>query len=120
MMVRTAVLLLYLVVLAALFALQLIFPVLAVFVFYGLLFWLVASFFVFRLPGMSRPLPGTGGARSGPAPNSPTAPSAPATAGGAPLPSTGPLFLGFCAFCGKDLASGTTVCPACGHPVQQF
>jgi len=117
MIVRTAILAVYLVVLVGLFALQLVVPALAIYVFYGLLFWLFASFFVFRLPGMSRPIPGTGAARGPSPPGSATPPPV----AGAPLPSTGaPVALGFCAFCGTDLPVGTATCPSCGHAVRAF
>jgi len=115
MILRTFVLILYVAVLGVAFALQFLEPALSVYVFYGLLFWLVASFFVFRLPGMSRPVPGTGGGRGASPPG-----AAPRASPGAPLPSTGPLSLGFCAFCGRDLPVGSTTCPGCGHPVRQF
>jgi hypothetical protein len=115
MILRTLVLIVYIIILVAAFALQSIEPALAVFVLYGLLFWVVASFFIYRQPSMSKPVPGTGGGAARPPDGNPPPP-----APGAALPSTGPLVLGFCAFCGRDLAPGSTVCPACGHPVRQF
>ena len=113
MIVRTAVLALYGVVLVAALLVQFLYPALGVYVFYGLLFWLVASFFVFRLPGMNRNVTGGGSARPTPSTQS-AGPSAP------PLPSTPPVALEFCAFCGTSLPEGATKCPACGHAVRAF
>ncbi|MCI4348753.1 MAG: hypothetical protein L3J93_00830 [Thermoplasmata archaeon] len=117
MILRTAVLAIYLAALAAALALQFVVPGIAVYVFYGFLFWLIASFFVFRMPAMSRPI-----ARGSPvrdlAPNSSPGPAdAPSLA----LPSsTPPIALPFCAYCGADLPEGATTCPACRHAVRSF
>jgi hypothetical protein len=113
MIVRTAVLALYAVVLVAALVVQFYFPALGVYVFYGLLFWLVASFFVFRLPGMGRPVPGS---RAPPLPR----PEPNAGPTGTPLSSGPPVTLEFCAFCGTSLPAGALRCPACGHAVQSF
>ena len=113
MIVRSAVLLLYAAVLAIAFVVQIVVPALGVYVFYGLLFWLIASFFVFRLPAMSRPIPGTRAPLS-------AARSAPLASDRSLPPSTPRVALEFCAFCGTTLPSGALRCPACGHSVQPF
>ncbi|MCI4357866.1 MAG: hypothetical protein L3J95_05860 [Thermoplasmata archaeon] len=113
MIVRTAVLAVYAVVLVAALVVQFLLPALGVYVFYGLLFWLVASFFVFRLPGMGRPVPGSRHP-------SPPRPPPNALANGPPLTSGPAVALEFCAFCGTSLSRGALRCPACGHAVQTF
>ncbi|HEV2167096.1 MAG TPA: zinc ribbon domain-containing protein [Thermoplasmata archaeon] len=113
MIVRTAVLAAYAAVLGAALLIQFLYPALGVYVFYGLLFWLVASFFVFRMPGMGRTLPSGGPAR-------PTPRISAEVPGAPPLPSTPPVALEFCAFCGTSLPEGAAKCPACGHTVRTF
>ncbi len=113
MIVRTALLVVYAVVLAVALLVQFLYPALGGLVFYGLLFWLVASFFLFRLPGMGRPVPGSGSSKT-------PSPPPPSSGGSAPLPSGPPVQLEFCAYCGTQLAAGASQCPACGHPVRAF
>jgi hypothetical protein len=96
--------------------LQFIYPALATYIFWLFLAWIVLSFFIFRLPVMSRSI--GRGANPSP-PGSPPAPSAPRA--GAPLPSAsspssgnvGPL--GFCIYCAAPVEPGVAVCPSCGH-----
>jgi hypothetical protein len=108
---RNLLLVVYLVIFAAIFATMFILPSLSTLVFYGLLFWFIASFFVFRLPGLSGSPSGRGNPTGGPPSGSPGAP---------PLPSSPPVSLGFCAFCGRDLPTGSSICPGCGHAVRAF
>ncbi|HUI38652.1 MAG TPA: hypothetical protein VLY85_03370 [Thermoplasmata archaeon] len=100
-------------ILVAALALQFIYPWIAIYVFYGFLFWLVASFFVFRMPAMNRPV-------SGAAPRPPAPLGPPAAPGAAPAPAGGGLKLSFCAFCGADLPIGAAQCPSCHHEVRRF
>jgi hypothetical protein len=99
-------------VLAISIAVDVLFPAYGTLVFYGLLFWLIASFFFFRGPGVGRPTPGGGRSPAGSA----GTPYPPAP----PLPSSPPVALAFCAFCGASLPSGATKCPACKHAVRPF
>jgi len=82
-------------------------PTISAVLFWGVLVWFVASFFVYRHPAMSRPV-GLG--------RTPR-PAGNGTGGAAPLPSTSPVDLGFCLHCGTHVAPGTSECPSCGRTV---
>ena len=107
MLVRNLVLVVSLFAMAAAFVADYLFPAVSGFIFYGLLLWLVAGFFIYRLPVMSR---NVGGRPARPAPFAPPAPPPAFGPGSSP-----PLDLGFCMFCGTNLEPGTHLCPACGH-----
>ncbi|HEV2429476.1 MAG TPA: hypothetical protein VGV64_06510 [Thermoplasmata archaeon] len=117
MMVRTPVLIFSIALLGVALLLQFLFPYLATIITYGLLAWLVASFFVFRSPVMSRPI---GGRRPAAPLGSGPGPEPDEAAGSPPLASSPPVDLAFCAFCGADLPDGATSCPICRHAVQKF
>ena len=109
MIVRTATLIFSLILFVSAFILQILVPAVSVYVFYGLLAWLIASLFIFRLPVMSRSI------------GSPR----PVAAGGGvsrtPLPSGGVgTSLGFCPFCAASVPPGTAVCPECHRGIAQF
>jgi hypothetical protein len=117
LIVRTFVTLLYTVVVVVALLVQFVYPVLALYVLYGLLAWFVASLVIYRLPIMSRPL-----RRAGPTgtPYAVTpAPSAP-TATGAPLASGDGAPLSFCTYCAHPIEPGTPVCPECGRRIAVF
>jgi hypothetical protein len=109
---RYSVLWITIAVLAISIAVDVLFPAYGTLVFYALLFWLIASFFFFRGPGVGRPTPGGGSV--------PTGSAGTPYAAGTPLPSGPPVTLGFCAFCGAGLPSGATQCLACKHAVRPF
>ncbi len=98
--------------LAVSLAVDFFFPAYGTLVTYLLLFWLIASFLLFR---SFRPT----GPASRPS-SSPAAPANPATGAGAPLPSGPPVQLGFCAYCASPLPQGATSCPVCHRAVRAF
>ena len=99
MLVRNLVLIVSLFAMAVAFVADYLVPAVSGFIFYGLLLWLVAGFFIYRLPVMAR---NVGGAPPRPAPCTPTAPPPAFGPGSSP-----PVELGFCMFCGWILESGT-------------
>ncbi|MGI0132589.1 MAG: hypothetical protein ACREDK_05805 [Thermoplasmata archaeon] len=107
-LVRNLVLVVSLVAMGVAFLVDFLVPAVAGFIFYGLLLWLVAGFFIYRLPVMSRSV-GTAPAPR-PAPFLPPAPTPAFGPGSSP-----PVDLGFCMFCGTNLEPGTPQCPTCGH-----
>jgi hypothetical protein len=88
-------------------ALQFLVPALSTVIFYVLILWIVASFFVYRLPAMSRTI-------GRPAPPRPASFSPAITPAFGPG-SSPPTDLGFCAFCGTNVEPGTHLCPSCGR-----
>ena len=86
-------------------------PSLATIAVYAVLIWMFSSLVIFYTPFGHRQIRPAGPA-FGPA--SGAAPYAPSSTGTA-LPSSG---IGFCIYCGTHLATGTTVCPACGRVVR--
>ncbi|MCI4368930.1 MAG: zinc ribbon domain-containing protein [Thermoplasmata archaeon] len=86
-------------------------PAVSGYLFYGLLFWFIASIFIGRLPEMNRRV----------LESRPSWAGSPPPAPGAPLPSApAGTELGFCARCGANVASGTVVCPSCGRALPVF
>lgn len=116
MLLRSLVSIVSLVAILAAIVVQLLEPALQLYIFYVILAWVVAGFFVYRLPAMSRPVRlGTG------SPSRPSA-SAAALADGHPLdgsssapPGTSAGALGFCMYCGSLVEPGTALCPNCGR-----
>lgn len=109
MIVRTATLIVSLALFIGAFLLQLLVPAVSAYVFYGLLAWLIASLFIFRLPVMGRPIG---------SPRPVAAGSAPSRA--APLSDGLGGSLGFCPYCAASVAPGTAVCPECHRGIAQF
>jgi hypothetical protein len=96
------------------FAVLFVLPQFATYAFYGLLGWILLSFFL---------LYGLRVGRTNPSVGTPAAtPGASGASGPAPLPSAiggGPsVTLDFCMYCGASLPPATPVCPACGHAVR--
>jgi hypothetical protein len=116
MLVRNVAMIASLALLVVGITLQFLYPVLATYIFWLFLVWIVLSFFIFRLPVMSRSI----GRSATPSPPG-TLPSASAAGSGAPLASaSSPLPaaappIGFCIYCAAAIEPGTTVCPSCGH-----
>jgi hypothetical protein len=111
--VRTFVTVLYLIAVVTALALQFFVPVLGAYLLYGLLGWFMLSFFLYRMPVMSRRLFGRSGPTASATPVRPVV--------GIPLasnPEGTPL--GFCAYCATAVEPGTPVCPACGHAIPVF
>ena len=102
-------------------ALQFIYPALATYIFWLFLAWIVLSFFIFRLPVMSRSI------GRGPTPSPPGTLSA-RSASTAPVPLPSSTFpsssaappIGFCIYCAAPIEPGTPVCPTCGHSLGNF
>lgn len=103
MLVRRFVAYLNLALFAAAVVAEILLPRYSTLIFYGLIGWMVASLVLFYGPGSRRTLGGPRPAAAGAAP---------------PLPSGPPARVGFCVYCGTDLAGEASVCPACGKPVQ--
>ena len=113
MLVRTATMIASFALLITGLILQLLYPALAVYIFWTFLVWLIASLFLFRMPAMSRPI---GGPASTPS-LSQASQALPSAAGSAPTHSSS---LGFCVYCAGPIEPGTAVCPACGHRIPNF
>lgn len=109
MLVRNVVLLTSLLAMAVAFAVDFLYPAVSGIIFYGLLLWLIAGFFIYRMPVMSRNV-GSGPSRPPPM----TAPVPPAFGPG----SSPPVELEFCMFCGTHIEPGTHLCPTCGHSLR--
>jgi hypothetical protein len=109
MQLRWVMMLGYLGVVIAVIVLQIYDPALSGILFWGLLIYLVLSFFLYRLPVMNRPV-GWGSSSGGAASSSAPLPSARA-------PPTPPVDLGFCMYCGTHLVAGASTCPSCGRTV---
>jgi hypothetical protein len=88
-------------------------PQYSAYAFYGLLTWILVGFVLLYAFRMGRTTPSAGALGGTSAPSG--------VAGGTPLPSAssaGPAAtIDFCIYCGTALASGISICPACGHPV---
>ncbi|MFZ0891148.1 MAG: hypothetical protein WB778_02560 [Thermoplasmata archaeon] len=116
MLVRNVAMIASLALLVVGITLQFLYPVLATYIFWLFLAWIVLSFFIFRLPVMSRSI----GRSANPSPPG-TLPSASGGSTGAPLTTSAPSYptaappIGFCIYCAAAIEPGTTVCPACGH-----
>ena len=106
-MLRLALTIVYVAVLAVAVVAQFVVPAVSSYVFWGVLIWFVASLFLYRSPAMNRPVHLRRTPR--PAPDGTPLPSSPA------LP--GSTDLGFCVHCGTNLTAGSSVCPACGRTV---
>lgn len=94
------------------FGLQILYPHEQLYIFYIVLVWVIAGFFVYRLPIMSRTVGGTKRLSGG---------SPVASASDHPIPGMGPPpgtsagALGFCMYCGSHVDPGTALCPSCGR-----
>lgn len=106
MLVRNAILLVSLFAMAIAIVVDFVVPALSGIIFYALLLWLIASFFIYRMPAVSRNL------GRGPTRPSPTPVAAPPAFGPGASP---PVELEFCMYCGTHVDPGTNLCPACGH-----
>jgi hypothetical protein len=107
MLVRQAMLLFNIGLFAVVLTVDLLVPVYSTYIFYGLLGWIVASLFLYRLPVMNRRV-GGGFVASGSTPLASGNPTGP--------PSTSTGDLGFCIHCGTMVPAGTPICPSCGRP----
>ncbi|MFZ1024012.1 MAG: hypothetical protein WAN87_07750 [Thermoplasmata archaeon] len=116
MLVRNVAMIASLALLVVGITLQFLYPVLATYIFWLFLAWIVLSFFIFRLPVMSRSI----GRSANPSPPG-TLPTASGGGTNAPLPSSSPASppaappIGFCIYCAASIEPGTSVCPSCGH-----
>ncbi len=102
--------------------LQFLYPALATYIFWLFLAWIVLSFFIFRLPVMSRSI-GRGPTSSPPnalSPRSATGPSAPLPSSASSPSSPAAPPIGFCIYCANAIEPGTTICPSCGHALSNF
>jgi hypothetical protein len=99
---------------AVAFAVLFVLPQFATYAFYGLLGWILLSFFLLYglRVGRTNPTAGTPAATSGASGASGSPPLSTAVGGG---PS---VTLDFCMYCGGSLPVGAGVCPACGHAVR--
>ncbi|MCI4331687.1 MAG: zinc ribbon domain-containing protein [Thermoplasmata archaeon] len=92
--------------------LQVVYPKLQLDIFYIVLVWVIAGFFIYRLPIMSRQVGQPRVSAAAPA----ALPSAASPLGGvAPPPGTSAGALGFCLYCGSMVDPGTALCPNCGR-----
>lgn len=111
MHVRAILTLVNFVVVAIALAIFFLDPAIASIAVYAVLIWMFASLMIFYLPWGNRQLhpsgppvaPGVGPAGSGGPSSAP------------PLPTSG---IGFCIYCGTNLAPGAPACPACGRAVR--
>lgn len=117
MIVRTFVTLLYTVVVVVALLVQFAYPVLALYVLYGLLAWFVASLVVYRLPVMSRRVRWPFAV---PTVDGPTRVPGPTRVAGAPNAPTDGAPLSFCTYCAAPIEPGTPVCPECGRRIAVF
>jgi hypothetical protein len=117
LIVRTFVTLLYTVVVVVALLVQFVYPVLALYVLYGLLAWFVASLVIYRLPIMTRPIRRPVVAS---APYAPTKVPGPSPSAGVPLASGSSAQLTFCTYCAHPIEPGTPVCPECGRRIPVF
>jgi hypothetical protein len=86
----------------------LIAPAYSTFAFWAALAWLLSSLFLRRSTGVGRPA-GT----SGPLGSTPTGSSTALGSASANRPTVGAEGLGFCVYCGTNLAAGELECPSC-------
>jgi hypothetical protein len=109
MQLRWVMMLAYLGVVIVVIVLQIFDPALSGILFWGLLLWLIASFFIYRLPIMNRPVGwGTSGAGASTSYSTTPTPRPPPTA---------PVDLGFCMYCGTHIPAGSSTCPSCGRTI---